>query len=60
MAARTYQPSLERLISSLNRFITRYQTLLTAHMTAPQAAYLAALSVALENMINSLSPGTGV
>lgn len=60
MAARTYQPSLRRLCHQIYVFIGRYQALLAQGMTSEQAAYLTALSLALQNMLNSLGTGGGV
>jgi hypothetical protein len=59
MAARNYQPTLRRLLHTINRFIARYQALIRAGMTSDEAAALTVFSVALEDLINQLGTGGG-
>jgi len=58
-AKRNYQPTLLKLANILNKFITRYRSLIDAGLTTEQAAYVAALATALDNLITAVPPNTG-
>lgn len=52
--ARTYQPSLRRLLHLIAVFIGRYRVLLAAGMTPDQAAALATFEVGLTGLQTQL------
>jgi hypothetical protein len=56
---RNYQPGLRRILHLLSRFGARYQSLLLAGFTAPQATAFGALMAAVDQMIAEIPPGTG-
>jgi hypothetical protein len=58
-ARRNYQPTLLKLTSILGKFIQRYRALIDAGLDTEQAAAVAALVTAIENVITSIPPGTG-
>ena len=60
MAARNYQPTLRRLMKVLALFVTRYRTLIDAGLDPAEAAQLAVLAAALDDMIALLGSGGGV
>jgi hypothetical protein len=56
MALRTYLPGFVLALRTLHRYATRYQTQISAVLTAPQLTCFLALITALAECLNTIVP----